>query len=51
MFTKYHQMGRALGVAVGPDSVAFFLEPSGACALRVNESTCVGKHLWSILVA
>ena len=24
MFTKYHQMGGALGVAACPDSVAFF---------------------------
>ena len=25
-FTKYHGVGGALGVAAGPDSVAFFLE-------------------------
>ena len=24
MFTKYHRMGMALGVAAGPDSVALF---------------------------
>ena len=24
MFTKYHRMGGALDVAIGPDSVAFF---------------------------
>ena len=24
MFTKHHKMGGALGMAVGPDSVAFF---------------------------
>ena len=26
MFTKYHWMGGALGIATGPNSVAFFLK-------------------------
>ena len=26
LFTKYHWIGRALGMAAGPDLVAFFLK-------------------------
>ena len=38
MFTKWHQMGGALGVVVGPDSVAFFskTKPKEENALKMS---------------